>query len=268
MYPTLLELGPITLYSYGLLLAAAYLLGLKLAMLRSATRGLDANRVMDLGILIIVSAVVGAKLMLLVVDFDYFSQSTERMLSLVRAGGVFYGGLLLAVPVSWWYLRRHRMPVWTACDAFAPGIALGHAVGRLGCLMAGCCYGRPTDLPWGIVFTNAFAAANVGTPLDVHLHPTQLYESFAELGILLILLGTERRGHGFAGRTFWLYMLLYGASRFVTEFFRGDPRGMVFDVMSTSQFVSVLIVPLSLGMLVHLARRGRAAAAAPPRRAR
>ena len=254
MYPTLLSFGPITIYSYGVLLAAAYLIGLKLALVRSARQGFDPNKVMDLGILIIVSALVGAKLMLFLVDFDYFSQSAERLLSLVRAGGVFYGGLLLAVPEAGWYLRRHRMPVWTACDAFAPGIALGHAIGRLGCLMAGCCYGKPTDMPWGIVFTNTFAATNVGTPLDVHLHPTQLYESFAELGILLMLLGMERRRRGFPGRTFWLYVLLYGVSRFVTEFYRGDPRGMVFDAISTSQFVSVLIVPLSIVMLVYLAR--------------
>jgi len=120
--------------------------------------------------------------------------------------------------------------------------------------MAGCCYGKPTDMPWGIVFTNTFAATNVGTPLDVHLHPTQLYESFAELGILLMLLGMERRSQGFPGRTFWLYVLLYGASRFVTEFYRGDPRGMVFDAISTSQFVSALIIPLSIVMLVYLAR--------------
>ena len=265
MYPTLLELGPITIYSYGILLATAYLAGLKLAMLRSASRGLDANRVMDLGILIIISALIGAKVMLLIVDFDHFSQSPERFFSLLRAGGVFYGGLLFAVPAAWWYLRRHRMPVWTACDAFAPGIALGHAVGRLGCLMAGCCYGRPTEMPWGIVFTNTFAALNVGTPLDIHLHPTQLYESFAELSILLLLLGTERRGTRFPGRTFWLYILLYGVSRFITEFYRGDPRGTVFDVLSTSQFISVLIVPVSLGMLYSLARH-RSAAAEPGRR--
>ena len=107
MYPTLLELGPITIYSYGILLAAAYLAGLKLAMLRSASRGLDANRVMDLGILIIISALIGAKVMLLIVDFDHFSQSPERFFSLLRAGGVFYGGLLFAVPAAWWYLRRH-----------------------------------------------------------------------------------------------------------------------------------------------------------------
>lgn len=254
MYPRLLEFGPVTIYSYGVLLAAAYLVGLKLALMRSRARGIDAQRVMDLGIFVIISALLGAKLMLLVVDFEYFSRSPAGLLSLIRAGGVFYGGLLFAVAVAFWYLRRHRMPVWRTCDAFAPGIALGHAVGRLGCLLAGCCYGRPTNMPWSITFTNTFAASNVGTPLGVHLHPTQLYESFAELTILLILLGSESRGRQFPGRTFWLYILLYGVSRFITEFYRGDPRGMVFDLLSTSQFISVLLVPLSLLMLARLSK--------------
>ena len=256
MYPKLLELGPITVYSYGLLLVAAYLLGLQVAVARGRARGLDGQRVMDLGIAIIVSALVGAKLLLFVVEFDQFARNPADLWTLVRSGGVFYGGLLLAVTVAFWYMRRHRMPLWATCDAFAPGIAAGQAVGRLGCLLAGCCYGHPTDVPWGITFTDPLAAANVGTPLDVSLHPTQLYESVAALVILGVLLAFERRGRPFAGRTFWSYFLLYPVVRFVIEFYRGDPRGTVFDVLSTSQFVSLLLVPLSIAMLVLLARAG------------
>jgi len=151
-------------------------------------------------------------------------------------------------------MARHRMPFWTTCDVFAPGIALGHVTGRLGCFAAGCCYGRPTTLPWGITFHNPLAAANVGTPLGIALHPTQLYEAGAELLILLLLLGTERRGRPFAGRTFWLYMLLYAISRYVIEFYRGDPRGAMFG-MSTSQFISVVLAPLSIVMLIWLSRQ-------------
>ena len=258
MFPRLFDLGPVTVYTYGVLLAASYLLGLKMAMVRAERRGLDAARVLDLGIYIIVSALVGAKLMLLIVDFGYFRQNPQELMSLVRSGGVFYGGLILAVLVAFWYMRRHALPVWSTCDAFAPGIALGHAIGRLGCLMAGCCYGRPTSLPWGITFTDPFAAANVGTPLGVALHPTQLYEAGAELLILGLLLLMERRGRGFAGRTFWLYMLLYAVSRFIIEYFRGDERGIVLGVLSTSQFISVLIAPVSVAMLIWLSRRSNA----------
>jgi phosphatidylglycerol:prolipoprotein diacylglycerol transferase len=210
---------------------------------------------MDLGIWIIISALVGAKLLLFVVDFRRYTSQPRDLMELLRSGGVFYGGLIAAVVVALVYLRRHRLPLWTTTDVFAPGIALGHVVGRLGCLMAGCCFGRPASVPWAITFRDPAAMANVGTPLGVPLHPTQLYEAGAEALILAILLAFERRGRPFPGRTFWSYMLLYGVSRFVIEFYRGDSRGMVFDVLSTSQFVSVILVPLAIVMLVVLGRR-------------
>jgi phosphatidylglycerol:prolipoprotein diacylglycerol transferase len=257
MYPRLLEFGPITVYTYGVLLAAAYLLGLKLAMVRAARRGLDSTRILDLGIYIIVSALVGAKLLLLVTDFQTFRSDPRELLSLARSGGVFYGGLILAVSVALWYIRRVGLPLWTTCDMFAPGIALGHVVGRFGCFFAGCCYGKPTTVPWAITFTDPFAAANVGTPLNVPLHPTQLYEAGAELLILIFLLGSERLGRRFAGRTFWLYMLLYAISRYIIEIFRGDERGSV-GALSTSQFISVILAPLAVIMLVYLAKRAQA----------
>ena len=254
MYPELFKVGPFTVYTYGVLLAASYLLGLRLAMWRAKKWGLDPNRVLDLGIYIIIAALVGAKLLLLVVDFDQFSNPRE-LLNLARLGGVFYGGLILAVVVAFWYIHRHRMPFWTTCDVFAPGIALGHVTGRLGCLAAGCCYGKPTDMPWAIVFHNPLAAANVGTPLGIPLHPTQIYEAGASLIILVALLATERRGRRFAGRTFWSYMFLYAVSRYIIEIYRGDPRGTVFGLFSTSQFISVVLAPLSLLMLFWLSRR-------------
>jgi phosphatidylglycerol:prolipoprotein diacylglycerol transferase len=253
MHPILFELGNWPVYAYGVLLAAAYLAALQLAVVRARRIGLDGARVMDLGIYLIIAALVGAKLMLVAVDFDYFVSRPAELLSLVRAGGVFYGGLILSVAVGLWLVRRYNLPVWTTADLFAPGIALGHVIGRLGCLLAGCCYGRPTDVPWAITFTDPVAAANVGTPLGVPLHPTQLYDAGAELAIMILLLMTERRGRTFAGRTFWLYIVLYGISRFIVELYRGDERGTVAG-LSTSQFISVIIVPLAVVMLVWLRR--------------
>jgi phosphatidylglycerol---prolipoprotein diacylglyceryl transferase len=254
MHPILFTIGPFTLYAYGALLAAAYLAGLRLAVVRARARGLDSGRVLDLGIYVIVAAIAGAKLLLLALDAPAALANPSELFSLARSGGVFYGGLILAVGVALWYLRRHRLPVWTTCDVFAPGIALGHAVGRVGCLMAGCCFGRPTTLPWGITFHDPVAASLVGTPLGVPLHPTQLYEVAAELLILGLLLATERRGRPFPGRTIWLYLALYAASRFAIEFVRGDERGAV-GLLSTSQVISATLFPLSLAMLAWLSRR-------------
>ena len=151
--------------------------------------------------------------------------------------------------------------MWTTADLFAPGIALGHVIGRFGCLLAGCCYGRQTHVPWGVTFTDPVAAANAGTPLGVPLHPTQLYDAGAELLILIFLLVFERKGRPFPGRTFWLYMLLYAISRFVVEIYRGDPRGGISG-LSTSQFFSVLIAPLAIVMLLRLRTRPTAPAQA------
>jgi phosphatidylglycerol---prolipoprotein diacylglyceryl transferase len=263
MHPILFDLGPATVYTYGVLLAAAYLLGLKLAMVRAKARGLDQARVLDLGIYIIISALVGAKLLLVLTDLRTFLNDPSELITLLRSGGVFYGGLILAVSVALWYIRKVGLPLWTTCDVFAPGIALGHVVGRFGCFFAGCCWGKPTDVPWAITFTNPYAAANVGTPLNVPLHPTQLYEAGAEALILGVLLATERRGRPYPGRTFWLYMLLYAISRFVIEFYRNDPRGAVL-MFSTSQFISLVLAPLAVVMLVVLRRRSEPA----PERAR
>jgi phosphatidylglycerol:prolipoprotein diacylglycerol transferase len=253
MHPILLELGPLTVYTYGLLLASAYLLGLKLAMVRAERDGLDGARVLDLGIYIIISALIGAKLLLVFTDLKSFTSDPRELLTLARSGGVFYGGLILAVSVALWYIRRAGLPLWTTCDAFAPGIALGHVIGRFGCYFAGCCYGKPTTLPWGITFTNPAAHELVGTPLNQSLHPTQLYEAGAEFVILMLLLASERKSRPYAGRTFWLYMLLYAISRFIIEFYRGDPRGMVLG-FSTSQFISIILGPMALAMLLYLKR--------------
>jgi len=261
MLPVLFELGPITVYSYGVLLAASYLLALYYAVRRARRFGLDANRVLDLGIYIIISALVGAKLLLLIVDFDQFRRQPAELWTLVRSGGVFYGGLVLAFLVALWYVRKHRLPVWPVADAVAPSIALGHVVGRFGCLLAGCCYGKPTSMPWGITFTDPFAASNVGTPLHVALHPTQMYDAGAEFLVLVFLLATERFWRRRAGWTFWVYILLYGMSRFVIELFRGDPRGATMG-FSTSQWISMALVPLSLVMLYALWRKGPAPAPA------
>ncbi len=272
MHPILFKIGQFPVYTYGLLLAAAYLLGLQFALIRARKRGLDPNRVMDLGIWIIVSALIGAKAMLVIVEREKFGWSLTELMNLFRSAGVFYGGLIAAVVVALVYLWRHRMPIWTTTDVFAPGIALGHVIGRLGCLFAGCCFGRETNVPWAITFLNDYARDNVGTPLGIPLHPTQLYEAGAELLILGILLFSEKKGRPYPGRTFWSYMLMYGISRFIIEFYRGDVRGtiQVFStVFSTSQFVSLLVIPLSLIMLVYLGRSyGPAPADAATRRAR
>ena len=253
MHPILFSVGDWPVYSYGVLLALAYLAAMQFAVMRGRRNGLDGAKMMDFGIYIIISALLGAKLMLVAVEFNYFKSHPHELFSLVRAGGVFYGGLIAALAVGLWLVSRYKLPPWKTADMIAPGIALGHVIGRMGCFLAGCCYGRATSVPWAVTFTDPAAAANVGTPLNVPLHPTQLYDAGAELLILIFLLLTEKRGRPFAGRTFWLYMLLYAISRYIVEIYRDDERGVFFG-MPTSQFISIIIVPVSLFMLWRLSR--------------
>ena len=253
MHPILFELGGWPVYSYGVLLAAAYLVALQLAVVRARRRGLDGTRVMDLGIYLIIAALVGAKLMLVVVDFNYFRTQPRELLSLVRAGGVFYGGLIAALVTAIVLARRYQLRIWTTADLFAPGIALGHVVG-------------PSRLPDGGVLLrqadehavghHVHQSARVGQRRHAARHPAAPDADLRGVrragSFSALLLATERRGQPFEGRTFWLYMILYGVSRFVIEFFRGDDRGVILGV-STSQFVSIVLVPVAIAMLVALA---------------
>jgi len=150
---------------------------------------------------------------------------------------------LLAIAVCWWYVHREGIPFLKAADVFAPGIAIGHALGRIGCFAAGCCYGRPTHVPWAVTFTNPLANQLVGTPLNIPLHPTQLYEFVAEVLNFAVLYWLVKRKR-FEGQVIGLYMFLYGIERYFIEFVRGDEgRGEVFGgVMSGTQLIAIGLV--------------------------
>jgi len=257
MYPKLLDLGPITIHTYGLLLAVAFIAGIWLASRNAKKAGLDPDSIWNMGLIIIFAALVGAKLMLFISDYSYYLQNTREIFSLstLRSTGVFYGGLLLALAAAAWYLRRTGLPGWNIADYTAPGIALGHSIGRLGCFSAGCCYGKPTDLPWGLTFTSQYAYENVGVPLNMPLHPTQLYESLGTMLLFLYLMFRLSRKH-FTGQIILEYLILYAALRFFIEFFRDDERGFLFDgLLSTSQFVGILTILVSVLLFLFLKQR-------------
>jgi phosphatidylglycerol:prolipoprotein diacylglycerol transferase len=266
MYPELFRIGDFTLHAYGVLLALALLCALVLAARLAARDGLPRERVYDLGLWLLVAGIVGSKLLLLVAEAEY-RQNPLRLLSLdfLRSGGVFYGGLLAAVATAFVLARRFRLPGWRTADAFAPAVALGQSIGRQGCFAAGCCWGEPTALPWGVRFSE-LAHEVTGVPAGVALHPTQLYESFAALAILLLLLWLHRRKK-FDGQVVLTYGVLYAAARFTIEFFRDDPRGDILGLtslsgLSTSQLISLLVGAASLCALVLRRRRAGEGAAA------
>jgi len=249
-------LGPFSLHMYGVLLVAALLAALWLAGRLARREGLDGQKVQDLGIASIIAGLVGAKLLLVIIDFDQYRASPRALLDVLQSGGVFYGGLLGALPVAWWYIRKHGLPLLPTLDVMAPAVALGQAIGRLGCFAAGCCFGAPSTLPWSVIFHNEDAHALVGVPLGVPLHPSPLYESLGTTILLLILLAVLKR-RAFHGQVAALYLILYAILRFGLEFLRGDvARGTVFGgVLSTSQFIALLVAFLTLAALPLIAKR-------------
>lgn len=259
MYPNLFKIGPFTLHSYGLFLALGFLAGLRVAMHYAKREKIESSNMMDLVLFIFVSGLVGAKLLHLVVDFDYYREDWHRFLAIYQVGGVFYGGLILALLTSLWYIHRKKMDLWRTVDVLVMGVATGQILGRIGCFLAGCCWGKECypGFPLGVIFNRPEAAEQVGTPLGIPLHPAQLYEAIPLIAVLLILMYSYNH-RKFTGQQLSLYLVLYSILRFTVEFFRGDPRGFLFDgMLSTSQFISV--IAFLGGILIYWIRRGRAA---------
>jgi phosphatidylglycerol:prolipoprotein diacylglycerol transferase len=264
MHPVLFQIGSVTIYTYGVLAAVGFLAGLWYAYHRAPIVGLDANQVWNLGIWGILVALAVSKIWLILSAWDYYSANPRQIFSLVtfQSAGVFYGGLVGGLLWVILYTHFQKMSLLAVLDLMAAPVALGHAIGRLGCFAAGCCYGKPTSVAWGVTFSNPVAEKISGTPLDVSLHPTQLYESAAEFlnFAILILLGAKRR---LTGRIIGAYFLLYGIERGTIEFFRGDPgRTLLFhDRLSLMQVVSATLIVT--GAFLWL-RGHKAAAGIPP----
>ncbi|MEK6777604.1 MAG: prolipoprotein diacylglyceryl transferase [bacterium] len=257
MHPVLFHFGPLTLHTYGVFVASAFFLAIALSLRQARREGLDQNQMLDLAFYITLSAIIGARLLFIIVEYRYFLEKPIRIFKIWEGGLVFYGGLILAVTVGIFYMKKHKMPVLKVGDIVAPSLAIAQAVGRLGCLSAGCCYGKVTSAPWGIVFTDPDSLV----PLDklgLTLHPTQLYDSFAGLILFLILYAMGRKKR-FDGQVLVMYGILYPVLRFSVEIFRGDSRGALLGGMiSTSQFISLIVFAVAVIFYIKLRNRSTA----------
>ncbi len=265
MYPVLFQFGGITVHSYGVLVAAGILLGLWLSRRRAAQMGLEADRVWSLGIYMILAGLAGAKLWYMAESAGYYLENPAQIFSVntLQAAGVFYGGFLGALITGVLYMRWAGLPALRVLDAYSAPVALGHAMGRLGCFSAGCCYGRMTDGPLGVTFHSEYAASVVGVPLGAPLHPTQLYEAAAEMVnfAVLVWLGTRPAVAARPGRLFAAYLVIYGIIRGANEFFRGDPgRTMLPGGFSLMQAVSVGLILVGVTLWLRSAARPKAVA--------
>lgn len=252
MHPVLFKLGNITIYSYGFMIALGFFLGIVLAMQEARRVGENPEKIMDLCFYILVAAIVGSRLFYVVTAWEKFAANPIDIVKLWQGGLVFYGGFIGAVVTAAAYIKLAKLPLGKTADILAPALALGQAIGRMGCFLAGCCYGRTTDVFWSVTFTDQNCLAPVGSPL----HPTQLYSALTNFTIFVVLFVFSRHNQ-ITGRVFWTYVLLYGLTRSIIETLRGDFRGAeVFGLLSISQALGLLGATVALVMLVRLSRSG------------
>jgi len=263
VHPVLVDLGFFRLPTYGVLLYSGIILAIFLASRRARLVGLSGTHVMDLAAWVVLCGLAGAKILLAITDPSYLS-SLSGLWGLLRAGGVFYGGLVAAIVAAAVLLRRYQLPFFQVADVLAPSLALGHFFGRLGCFSAGCCYGRACSTSLGVVFTDPLANEISGTPLGVPLHPTQLYEAAFNLANYFFLAWLFRRRLP-VGSVLGAYLVAYGVARFVIEFLRGDPdRGFVLGgMLSTSQAIAAVMVPAGIGIMIWAHHQKRADSSQP-----
>lgn len=254
MLPKLIDLGGFFLPTYGVMVALAFLAGLWSTNKLAARAGLPIQKIQDLVIYCAITGLAGAKLMMFIFDWEYYSRNPAEIFSLstLRAAGVYQGGFLVALIFAIYYMRRNGLPILKTMDCFAPGISLGHALGRLGCYAAGCCYGVLCERPWAVRFTNPEVKEFSNVPLNVPLHPTQIYELIGDLmifGILFKLYDPNKR----AGGIFGLYLILYSLLRFGVEFFRHHDQLPMFESipLAHTQWISLITLLLGAWLLLR-----------------
>jgi len=254
MYPELFRIGNFPINTYGVFLALAFLCAILLTVRLAARDGLPREKIYDLCLWMLLASLIGSKILMLVVEPEYRENPMQLLtLDFLRSGGVFYGGLIGAILAGYFLIRRYKLPWWKTADACAPGIALGNFFGRQGCFAAGCCWGTPTSLPWGVKFTE-LGHQITGVPTDVSLHPTQLYESFSMLIVFFFLLWLHKHRR-FSGQVILSYTLIYSVIRFLIEFVRDNKRNDLLGLtsltgLSTSQLISILVAITALVLLV------------------
>lgn len=244
MYPILLKIGPLTIQTVSIFHSSAIFIGGFWVYHYAAKEKLDKEKVFDMLVLITIFSVLGARIFSILFDggLAWYLSNPLEIFALWNGGFTFYGGFIFGVVAGIWYIRKHQLKFWKLADLFAPALALGLAIGRIGCFMSGDSYGKPTNLPWAVTFTDPHSVA----PLNVPLHPTQIYSVITNFFIFLILLWWKKK-QKFTGELFLIFVILYSITRSFVEIFRNDPRGVYFGgIVSTSQIISLIVILMAI----------------------
>ena len=257
MHPIAFQLGPISVHWYGVMIALAFLAGLWTATLRAKREKIHGEIIADVTLWLMAGGIIGARFAYVTTYWreQFASQPISEIFKIYHGGLVYYGGFIGATVSGMIYIRWKKMPFWKIADILAPSIALGSVFGRIGCLLNGCCYGRQTDLPWAITFTNPQANELSGTPLGIPLHPTEIYDALLNL-VLYVFLAWLFRRKKFDGQVFATYLLCYAITRSVVEYFRGDYTVLHYHLgLTPAQWIGVPIFVAGLALAAILSRR-------------
>lgn len=251
MLPKLISFGSLYLPTYGVLVALGFLVGLWVTVKLARRSGLNSELITNLAVYVALAGLLGAKLLMIAFDWPNVQIFS---LSFLQAAGVFQGGLILAIIVGIWYIQHNKLPLLTTLDAFAPGIAIGHAIGKLGCFAAGCCWGKATTLPWAVTFHSPDAEELTGVPLETPLHPAQLYETLSEALVFAFLIWRFGKTHE-PGRIIGMYLVLSSALRFGIEFTRFHQQALPFGLpFSITQWIAIALALVGAALLMRPSR--------------
>ena len=246
MYPILFEIGHFTLRTYGVVVAIAFFVAFFLLYKEAKRKNFYPDKILDIELLMLISGIIGARALHVLVNLNYYGENLGTILLVWKGGLAFHGGMILAFAVCWVFIVRNRMPLWKTADFIVPYVALGHSIGRIGCFLNGCCFGKPATAGFlGVIFPGE----------TICRYPTQLYASLALLGIFVILKFASERAP-FSGFVLIVYFWLFGLQRFVIGFLRGDNPTYIFG-LTIPQLISVFIIALGI-FLFFLLRNKKA----------
>lgn len=237
MFPDLFSIGPLTVHTYGLFLVLGITVGLLVALRLSKSQAMSPQAILDMGFIIILFALLGSRLVYVLMNISYYREHPLDIIKIWQGGLVFSGGLIAVLLVLGWYLRRHHFSFWKIGDIWAPSAAIGQGIGRLGCFTAGCGYGKPTEVKWGVIFTHPDSLA----PLNIPLHPTQLYAALSGFIIFAVLIWLHAKKQ-FEGQVLLWFLILHSTARLFIERFRGDERGFIPGSDMTITQLSTLLI--------------------------
>ena len=249
MYRTILQIGPINIRSWGLMLAIAFIVGIIIAEKRAKKYGLLPQQVVNLGLIIIIAGVAGARLLFILEHIKDFTANPYEIFAVWQGGLSYYGGFILAFLCAFFYLKKNKIPVGAMMNVLAPSLAIGFFFGRIGCFLNGCCFGEPTIMPWGVIFPEEAPARWIYSA-PIKLHPTQLYSSISGLMSFFILLLLEKKFKFMKrdGLLCFSFFILYGLWRFIIEFFRHH-ESYIVGWFTEGQALSIAIIIFSVSMI-------------------